>query len=396
MKTTRSILLAAAAAALTAGAADPRVSFAYQGCLCNASGAPAAAYDYMVFVRLLDGPVASANVLWERRTMVTTDASGLFQVELSDDLGTRPEGAPTEPLGEILRRQAERELYVGLEVDGSAGEIRPRQKIVSAPFALCANDAVSAMEGFAVKGTLRAGALVVTNKVNLKGALTVSDDFSAFADASFSSVTAKNRAFFESSATFDGRGSLGALVSGSDVTAAGGASVGSLAVGTGGITANGVDLDLRRGMIVMWWGRAEDVPAGWAICNGQNGTPDLSGRFVVGAGASQASGAAPGTAADKGAAYRLDETGGRAEVELADSQVPSHHHVVKFRKRRMSGTSTKSHYSYTGKGGAVYDGKDAVAPVTSTSSGGLQDGTVRPHENMPSYYAVYYIKRIVD
>lgn len=395
MKMTRSILLAAAVAAFTASAADPRVSFAYQGRLCNALGSPALDTTYHVSIRLLDGPGAFANVLWERQTTVTTDTNGLFQVELSDDLGSRPEVSPTEPLRDILRRQAERELYVGLEVAGSAGEIRPRQKIVSAPFALFANDAVAALEGFAVKGKLDAGGLVVTNKVNLKRALTVAGGFSAFADAAFGTVSAADAAF-ESAATFDGKASVGELVSGNDISIAGGASVGSLAVGAGGITANGVDLDLHRGMIVMWWGKADEVPKGWAICNGQNGTPDLRGRFVVGAGASQASGAAPGTASDKGAAYRLNDIGGSAEVVLSNSQVPTHHHAVMFYRRRMSGTSTMSHYSYTGKGGAVYDGKDPVSPVVSTSAGGTQLGEVKPHQNLPSYCAIYYIMRIVD
>ena len=38
------------------------------------------------------------------------------------------------------------------------------------------------------------------------------------------------------------------------------------------------------GMIVMWSG--DDVPTGWALCDGTNNTPDLSGRFIVCAGTS--------------------------------------------------------------------------------------------------------------
>ena len=36
------------------------------------------------------------------------------------------------------------------------------------------------------------------------------------------------------------------------------------------------------GMILMWYGAADDVPDGWAICDGANGTPDLRGRLPVG------------------------------------------------------------------------------------------------------------------
>ena len=38
-----------------------------------------------------------------------------------------------------------------------------------------------------------------------------------------------------------------------------------------------------RGVIVMWSGSIADIPQGWALCDGTNGTPDLRDRFVVGA-----------------------------------------------------------------------------------------------------------------
>lgn len=36
------------------------------------------------------------------------------------------------------------------------------------------------------------------------------------------------------------------------------------------------------GSIIMYHGAT--IPSGWALCNGQNGTPDLRDKFVVGAG----------------------------------------------------------------------------------------------------------------
>ena len=38
------------------------------------------------------------------------------------------------------------------------------------------------------------------------------------------------------------------------------------------------------GIITMWSGAIEDIPLGWALCDGSNGTPDLRDRFVIGAG----------------------------------------------------------------------------------------------------------------
>lgn len=34
----------------------------------------------------------------------------------------------------------------------------------------------------------------------------------------------------------------------------------------------------------MWSGTSDAIPTGWVLCNGENGTPDLRNRFIVGAG----------------------------------------------------------------------------------------------------------------
>lgn len=39
-------------------------------------------------------------------------------------------------------------------------------------------------------------------------------------------------------------------------------------------------LESLTGIIVMWHGFLADIPDGWAVCDGNNGTPDLEGRFV--------------------------------------------------------------------------------------------------------------------
>ena len=37
-----------------------------------------------------------------------------------------------------------------------------------------------------------------------------------------------------------------------------------------------------RNMIVMWSGAIGDIPRGWGLCDGRNGTPDLRRRFILG------------------------------------------------------------------------------------------------------------------
>lgn len=39
-----------------------------------------------------------------------------------------------------------------------------------------------------------------------------------------------------------------------------------------------------HGIICLWFGVIADIPDGWVLCDGSNGTPDLAGRFIRGAG----------------------------------------------------------------------------------------------------------------
>ena len=54
----------------------------------------------------------------------------------------------------------------------------------------------------------------------------------------------------------------------------------------GVVTATEIVADgtIPVGGIIMWSGSVGSIPSGWALCNGTNGTPNLSGKFVLGAG----------------------------------------------------------------------------------------------------------------
>lgn len=41
---------------------------------------------------------------------------------------------------------------------------------------------------------------------------------------------------------------------------------------------------LPTGIICLWYGSIGSIPAGWIICDGNGGSPDLRNRFLVGAG----------------------------------------------------------------------------------------------------------------
>ena len=64
-----------------------------------------------------------------------------------------------------------------------------------------------------------------------------------------------------------------------------------------------------RGMILMWSGSVTEIPRGWALCDGTNGTPDLRGKFVLGANAE--TGQALGSSGGASSQSLSGTTGGR-------------------------------------------------------------------------------------
>ena len=68
------------------------------------------------------------------------------------------------------------------------------------------------------------------------------------------------------------------------------------------------------GVIVMWSGAANAIPAGWNLCDGNNSTPNLVGKFIK-------AGSSAGT------------TGGSTTTgahTLSSGEMPSHRHVLMF------------------------------------------------------------------
>src|ERR1051325_5037008 len=44
----------------------------------------------------------------------------------------------------------------------------------------------------------------------------------------------------------------------------------------------GTDASIPTGIICMWSGLIANIPTGWLLCDGNNGTPNLSGKFIKG------------------------------------------------------------------------------------------------------------------
>ena len=137
--------------------------------------------------------------------------------------------------------------------------------------------------------------------------------------------------------------------------------------------------NVPTGVIVMWSGAADQIPSGWALCDGQNGTPDLRDRFIVGAGSS----------------YGVGATGGEAAHTLTVDEMPIHNHGV-----TDPGHKHDYYYYYDTVGSGYPGGGDSnvmSAKDTSNSATNItiqNAGNGQPHNSLPPYYAVAFIMKL--
>ncbi|MGY0407550.1 MAG: hypothetical protein ACWIPJ_04240 [Polaribacter sp.] len=168
------------------------------------------------------------------------------------------------------------------------------------------------------------------------------------------------------------------------------------------------ELSMPIGSIIMWSGA--DIPNGWALCNGANDTPNLTDRFIVGAGND----------------YNIGALGGTNDVTLTESQMPahnhtgstanngshkhtgstysggSHNHLMRFNQQRDDSGSGGAANDMTVAGDAYNKYTDSAGShshtlnmtvagehnhsFTTNNKGGSQS-----HENRPPYYALAFI-----
>ena len=140
---------------------------------------------------------------------------------------------------------------------------------------------------------------------------------------------------------------------------------------------------IPAGGIFLWSGSIGSIPAGYVLCNGSNGTPDLRDRFVVGAGST----------------YSVDATGGSANAivvshtHTATSTVtdPGHLHGA-FLTELSVGVAS----------GTLRTGKNATTDNTyidlnttgiTVATTVASTGTSGTNANLPPYYALCYIMK---
>lgn len=179
---------------------------------------------------------------------------------------------------------------------------------------------------------------------------------------------------------------------------------------------------IPSGGIIMWSGSTSNIPSGWTLCNGSNGTPNLIDRFVVGAGGAYNPNVIGGSANTTLPLHTHGvsstfygqpmQTHSHAVVDYGHSHVvndPGHSHQTGRANRDSVGsaaptlitgsnTSTTSSFTNitlrTAQSGVTVNPSSAGTP-TGTVATVIETAGVNPGgTNLPPYYALCYIMKI--
>ena len=138
------------------------------------------------------------------------------------------------------------------------------------------------------------------------------------------------------------------------------------------------------GMIILWYGNTGNIPGGWVLCDGNNSTPDLRDRFVIGAGSADHT---PGS------------TGGSNSITLSEANLPSHRHFVVSndlggQNRTNSNVSANNQVRKGTGAGNLYESYNLASTGSEAASGRSSAvGSGTAINNKPLYHALCYIMK---
>jgi hypothetical protein len=155
---------------------------------------------------------------------------------------------------------------------------------------------------------------------------------------------------------------------------------------------------IPSGVIVMWSGSIATIPSGWYLCDGNNSTPDLRNRFIVGAGST----------------YSVAGTGGSADAivvshtHTTDSQGNHTHFVAAndgntgapYPNTSVTNSNYVSSNAFSNNSESyILDGTGGTASIGLTNTAGAHTHTISTtgssgtNANLPPYYALAYIMK---
>ena len=167
---------------------------------------------------------------------------------------------------------------------------------------------------------------------------------------------------------------------------------------------------IPSGVILMWHGLIANIPSGWVLCNGSNGTPDLRGQFTQGAANGVEAGATGGSATAAPSAHSNHSvTQPSAHASLASHQhsVPlgtgngNNHNIMIDHNEYGAGNS------YSADRRTLNIGVNGNWSTTGTLTQGVAAGTPDSHsgtavdahsahsisDSRPPFYTILYIMK---
>ena len=145
------------------------------------------------------------------------------------------------------------------------------------------------------------------------------------------------------------------------------------------LVGNGV---VPVGGIIMWSGTIASLTSSapnFKLCDGNNGTPDLTNKFIIGAISDQSvSGITTAATTITGSNTRDGGT--------KDAIVPDHTHSTSVDSGRL--------FHQGGQSNTINFGGPGLYPGTVFSMNNPSDGESVTNKNLPPYYALAYIMRV--
>jgi hypothetical protein len=149
-------------------------------------------------------------------------------------------------------------------------------------------------------------------------------------------------------------------------------------------------------VILPYAGQIADIPTGWFLCNGSNGTPDLTDSFILGGTEAQVGQIGGSQAVTPTGSVSTAITGSVSVSNhtLSTAQIPSHNHAVKLFNSNAGGGSI-THASGTGSYSTSYIQNAGSSGAHNHSAGhslsGASGFTGAEQDNRPKFYKAAYI-----
>ena len=140
------------------------------------------------------------------------------------------------------------------------------------------------------------------------------------------------------------------------------------------------DIIFTKGMIMAWYGKIDLIPRGWVICDGKNGSPDLTNKFILGT--------------DK--QIYFGNTGGQSSIRLSKNNLPpigtasfcADSHNGRTHHQSNGFIKFQGHYSVAVKGGHPDDwGSNWLIDLNE----GMNSS---PINIMNPYFTLFYIMKL--